>query len=138
MKPTLTLVGVGFFMIGGLLASLGIGGLAVALAAKDTLSNVFGSLMIILDRPFHVGDRDVENTGQSGEFLAVRLANQLWIEAHFDEGAARGEQIPVGVEDIAAPGLGDDDPLAGAFHRAGQFLVLYVLQVDQSRPDSPE
>jgi MscS family membrane protein len=44
------------YSISGLLASLGIGGLAVALAAKDTLANVFGSLMIILDRPFHIGD----------------------------------------------------------------------------------
>ncbi|HOP41384.1 MAG TPA: mechanosensitive ion channel, partial [Geobacteraceae bacterium] len=44
------------YSISGLLASLGIGGLAVALAAKDTLSNIFGSLMILLDRPFHVGD----------------------------------------------------------------------------------
>jgi MscS family membrane protein len=44
------------YSISGLLASLGIGGLAVALAAKDTLSNVFGSLMIVLDRPFHIGE----------------------------------------------------------------------------------
>ncbi len=44
------------YSISGLLASLGIGGLAVALAAKDTLSNIFGSFMILLDRPFHVGD----------------------------------------------------------------------------------
>ncbi|MDD2336777.1 MAG: mechanosensitive ion channel family protein [Geobacteraceae bacterium] len=44
------------YSISGLLASLGIGGLAVALAAKDTLSNIFGSVMILLDRPFHVGD----------------------------------------------------------------------------------
>ena len=32
------------------------GGLAVALAARDMLANVFGSLMILLDRPFQVGD----------------------------------------------------------------------------------
>lgn len=44
------------YSISGLLASLGIGGLAVALAAKDTLSNVFGSMMILLDRPFRVGE----------------------------------------------------------------------------------
>jgi len=44
------------YPITGLLASLGIGGLAFALAAKDTVSNIFGSLMIIFDRPFKVGD----------------------------------------------------------------------------------
>ncbi|GAB4241583.1 MAG: hypothetical protein OHK005_04740 [Candidatus Methylacidiphilales bacterium] len=37
------------------LAGLGIGGLAVALAAKDSLSNFFGSIMIMFDRPFKVG-----------------------------------------------------------------------------------
>ncbi len=38
-----------------LMAGLGIGGLAVALAAKDSLSNFFGSIMIMIDRPFQVG-----------------------------------------------------------------------------------
>ncbi|HVJ15312.1 MAG TPA: mechanosensitive ion channel family protein [Polyangiaceae bacterium] len=42
--------------IGSLLAGLGIGGIAVALAAKDTLANFFGSIMIFADRPFQVGD----------------------------------------------------------------------------------
>ncbi|MCB1173078.1 MAG: mechanosensitive ion channel family protein [Leptospiraceae bacterium] len=39
-----------------LLAGLGIGGLAFALAAKDTVANFFGSLMILFDKPFQVGD----------------------------------------------------------------------------------
>src|SRR5690554_3540501 len=39
-----------------LVAGLGIGGLAFALAAKPTLSNWFGSLMIFTDRPFKIGD----------------------------------------------------------------------------------
>jgi MscS family membrane protein len=42
-----------------LLAGLGIGGLAVALAAQDTLKNFFGSVMIMLDKPFSVGHRVV-------------------------------------------------------------------------------
>jgi len=40
----------------GLLGSLGIGGIAIALAAKETLSNVFGSLTVMVDRPFEIGD----------------------------------------------------------------------------------
>ncbi len=43
--------------LSALLAGLGIGGLAVALAAQDTLKNFFGSIMIMLDRPFKVGQR---------------------------------------------------------------------------------
>lgn len=40
----------------GLLASLGIGGVALALAAKDTVANFFGSLIVFTDQPFQVGD----------------------------------------------------------------------------------
>ncbi|MCR9206572.1 MAG: mechanosensitive ion channel family protein, partial [Halobacteriovoraceae bacterium] len=40
----------------GLLAGMGIAGLGVSLAAKDTLSNLFGSLTVLLDRPFIIGD----------------------------------------------------------------------------------
>lgn len=45
--------------LNALLAGLGIGGLAVALAAQDTLKNFFGSIMIMMDKPFVVGDRVV-------------------------------------------------------------------------------
>ncbi len=44
------------YSVGSLLAGLGIGGLAIALAAKDTLANLFGTLVMIADRPFKVGD----------------------------------------------------------------------------------
>tara|TARA_B100000941_G_scaffold289873_1_gene270304 strand:- start:733 stop:2433 length:1701 start_codon:yes stop_codon:yes gene_type:complete len=39
-----------------LITGLGIGGLAFAFAAKDTIENFFGSIAVILDRPFEVGD----------------------------------------------------------------------------------
>jgi len=42
-----------------LIAGAGVGGLAMALAAQDTLKNVFGSIMIILDKPYRVGERVV-------------------------------------------------------------------------------
>jgi MscS family membrane protein len=45
--------------IAALIAGLGLGGLAFALAAKDMLSNLFGSLTIFADRPFAMGDRIV-------------------------------------------------------------------------------
>jgi MscS family membrane protein len=46
----------------GLLASLSIGGLAVGLAAQDTLSNLFGAVAIFADKPFRVGDRILLDT----------------------------------------------------------------------------
>ena len=57
----------------GLIAGLGIGGLALALAAKDTISNLFGSLTVILDRPFHIGDWVVVNDKIEGIVEEVGL-----------------------------------------------------------------
>jgi len=51
--------------IGALVAGLGIGGLAFALAAKDMLANLFGSVTIFADRPFSMGDR-VKISGHDG------------------------------------------------------------------------
>ncbi len=42
--------------IAGLIAGLGIGGLVIALAAKDSVENVFGSLTLLFDMPFAIGD----------------------------------------------------------------------------------
>ncbi|MDX1296079.1 MAG: mechanosensitive ion channel family protein [Sulfurimonadaceae bacterium] len=54
------------FNVSGFLASLGLVGMAFALAAKDTAANLFGSLVIFTDRPFKIGDwvktPDVEGT----------------------------------------------------------------------------
>ena len=47
--------------VGTLIASLGIGGLAFALAAQDTIKNIFGGITIFTDRPFRIGDRIVVN-----------------------------------------------------------------------------
>jgi len=43
--------------VGALIAGLGIGGVALALAAKDTVTNFFGGFTIIIDKPFRIGDR---------------------------------------------------------------------------------
>lgn len=45
------------YEIGTLLAGIGIGGLALALAAQDSLKNLFGGITIYMDKPFKVGDR---------------------------------------------------------------------------------
>jgi len=42
--------------VGAIIAGLGIGGLAFALAAKDTISNIFGGIVVITNKPFIVGD----------------------------------------------------------------------------------
>ena len=57
----------------GLIAGLGIGGLALALAAKDTISNLFGSLTVILDHPFRIGDWVIVNNKIEGIVEEVGL-----------------------------------------------------------------
>jgi MscS family membrane protein len=52
--------------VGSLLAGLGLGGLAFALAAKDTVANFFGSIMIFIDKPFQIGDWIVMSPGIEG------------------------------------------------------------------------
>lgn len=42
--------------VSGIIAGLGIGGIAVALASQKTLENLFGSFTIGVDRPLHIGD----------------------------------------------------------------------------------
>ncbi len=58
------------YSVTSLLASLGVGGLALALAAKDTVANLFGSVVIFTDRPFQVGDW-VEFDGIQGDVEEV-------------------------------------------------------------------
>jgi MscS family membrane protein len=43
--------------VSAILAGLGIGGAAIALAAKETLENFFGSISVYVGKPFHVNDR---------------------------------------------------------------------------------
>lgn len=42
--------------VGALIAGLGIGGVAIALAAQDTAKNIFAGMMILFDRPFKIGE----------------------------------------------------------------------------------
>jgi MscS family membrane protein len=60
-----------------LLAGLGLGGLALALAAQDTAANLFGSITILFDTPFQIGDlvkvKDMEGTVEEIGFRSTRI-----------------------------------------------------------------
>lgn len=45
------------YNVGALLAGLGIGGIALAMAAKNTVANIFGGITIFTDKPFAINDR---------------------------------------------------------------------------------
>ncbi|MEC7706476.1 MAG: mechanosensitive ion channel family protein [Candidatus Thermoplasmatota archaeon] len=80
----LAVVVIGFFVVAGrfgvnlngLIAGLGITGLALALAARDSVANVFGAISIIIDQPFNVGDwiivEDIE-----GEVMNIGLRTTM-------------------------------------------------------------
>jgi MscS family membrane protein len=60
------------FNVSSLLAGLGLGGLALAMASKDTLSNIFGAFTILINGPFRVGDV-IKYQGHTGTVEQVSL-----------------------------------------------------------------
>jgi len=83
MKVFVTVMGIVFIAdnldvdVTSLLAGLGLGGLAFALAAKDVAGNLFGSITVLLDQTFHVGDwviiGDVEGSVENIGFRSTRI-----------------------------------------------------------------
>ncbi len=73
----ITVVQVWITNIGGILTGLGLGGLAFALAAQETAANLFGSITIMVDKPFSIGDwistPDVEGTVEEIGFRSTRI-----------------------------------------------------------------
>lgn len=91
------------FNIASVIAGLGIGGLAFALAAKETLENLLGSFLIFLDKPFTVGDLvqvagvrgHVEEVGfrstkiRTLEKTLVTVANKKMVDAELENQTER-------------------------------------------------
>jgi len=56
-----------------LFASAGIAGIAVALAAKDTLANFFGGISIFMDNAYKVGEYIILDSGERGEVVEIGI-----------------------------------------------------------------
>lgn len=69
------------FDVAALIAGLGIGGLALALAAQDTVKNIFGGIMVFLDKPFKLKER-IKINGMDGfvEEIGVRSTRLRTLE----------------------------------------------------------
>ncbi|NKB61686.1 MAG: mechanosensitive ion channel [Gammaproteobacteria bacterium] len=61
------------FNVGAVLAGLGIGGLAIAMAARETLSDLLGGIMIFIERPFVIGD-----VVKIGGGVTTRVVDMTW------------------------------------------------------------
>jgi MscS family membrane protein len=69
--------------ITSLLAGLSVGGLAVGLAAQDTLANLFGAVAIFLDKPFSIGDRiKIDNVDGTVESIGLRSTRVRNLDGH--------------------------------------------------------
>ena len=80
-----------------LLAGLGIGGVALAFAAQDTVANVFGTITILLDTPFKLGDKikigDTDGTVEEVGFRSTRVRTYYNSLVHLPNSLVAKEKI---------------------------------------------
>jgi MscS family membrane protein len=77
---TLTNIGID---VTAAIASLSIGGLAVGLAAQDTLANLFGAVSVFVDKPFRIGDRiQLDNMDGTVETIGLRSTRVRNLNGH--------------------------------------------------------
>jgi small-conductance mechanosensitive channel len=104
-----------------LLAGLGIGGIAVALAVQNVLGDVFASLSITLDRPFVVGDAlSVDDFNGTVEYIGIKSTRLR---------SVNGEQIIIPNSNLLSSRLRNNS-------RLSERRVVLGLSVDHSTPRS--
>ena len=102
-----------------LLAGLGIGGIAVALAAQNILGDLFASLSITLDRPFVVGDTlQVDDFIGTVEYIGVKSTRLR---------SVNGEQIIMPNSNLLASRMRN-------ITRATERRVVFTISVGQETP----
>lgn len=105
--------------IKSLLAGLGIGGIAVALAAQNILGDLFASLSITLDRPFVVGDAlQVDEFSGTVEYIGVKSTRLRSVS---------GEQIIIPNANLLSSRIRNNT-------RLRERRVVYTLSVDHLTP----
>jgi small-conductance mechanosensitive channel len=70
------IIGLGHFgvNVSAFAAALGLGGLAISLAAKDTIADAIAGFIILVDRPFRIGDRiEIQEVGTWGDVTDIGL-----------------------------------------------------------------
>jgi len=102
-----------------LLAGLGIGGIAVALAAQNILGDLFASLSITLDRPFVLGDSlQVDDFSGTVEYIGVKSTRLR---------SVNGEQIIIPNSNLVATRIRNQT-------RATERRVVFTISVGQETP----
>lgn len=102
-----------------LIASLGVGGIAIALAAQNILADLFASITILLDKPFIVGDAIVLGDFQGTvEHIGVKTSRLR---------SVTGEQIVIGNQDLVSSRLRN-------FKRLVERRNLFTIGVSYATP----
>jgi small-conductance mechanosensitive channel len=102
-----------------LLAGLGIGGIAVALAAQNILGDLFASLSITLDKPFVLGDSlQVDDFSGTVEYIGVKSTRLR---------SVNGEQIIIPNSNLLASRIRNQT-------RASERRVVFTISVGQETP----
>ena len=131
--------------IGTLLACLGVGGLAVALAAQDTIRNFFGALVVMADRPFQIGERVVID-GEDGvvEEVGFRSTKIRTLDGHLvtlpnanvASKAIRNIGARPFVKRVATIGITYDTP-PEKVERAVEIIKEILADHEGMRPERP-
>ena len=107
--------------INGFIAGLGLGGLAIALAAKDAIANIFAGIVILVDKPFSVGDWistvSIEGTVEEVSFRSTRTVSYTHLKGL--ELAAYEPRGAVG------HGLGYAVSNRGGCHLSGGYVIFF-------------
>ncbi len=65
--------------ISALIATLGVSSLAIALAAQDTIANIISGFLIMVDKPFRIGDRIKLPSGEMVEVLEIGIRRSKFL-----------------------------------------------------------
>ena len=128
-----------------ILAGLGVGGLAIALAGQDTIKNFFGSMVILGDKPFEIGDRVIID-GHDGpvESVGFRSTRIRTLEGHLvtvpNSQIVNGTVLNIGkrpfIRRIANIAITYDTP-PGKVRRAVEILKEILEDHEGSNPEFP-
>lgn len=70
--------------INALIAALGVGSLAIALAAQDTIANIIAGFLIMIDRPFRLGDEIKLPSGEKVRVLEIGIRRSRFLNLEDD------------------------------------------------------
>lgn len=128
-----------------LIAGLGVGGLAVALAAQETIKNLFGSMVLLSDKPFELGEvirvDNVEGQVEHIGFRSTRIRTPDGFLVTLPNGELANKTIVnvgqrASIRRVITLSLPDDTPPA-KMQRALDILKEVLRDHEGLRPDLP-